>query len=121
MAAHKDIRYSFEIDSRRFEAVGFLNEGELEVRGNIALLRTTDKNNAVGEESVAFLDKHLNQLPDALRFYQLITSRFSHDIPDSVLCFTFKSDRWSRYGWNKEWCWLGDLWRQGRLVLRRCV
>lgn len=106
----------FTVGDRRFEAVGFLKEGERSVSGDEMLERTAGENGgAIGEEDEAFLRQHLEELPEALRRYYLVTGRRNPYRPQYVSCFLFASD-----GWFQCWLWLVNRWRDGGLVVRRC-
>ena len=79
--AHRDIRIPFEIEVRKFEAVGFLNDddvvdGVARVRGGIMFERTSHENGgAISGEDATFFFKHCwKQLPVELEPYFLVTN-----------------------------------------------
>jgi hypothetical protein len=111
--AHKDICIKFEVDGRRYEAVGFLGKGESSISGDEMLRRVPD---AIGEEDVNFLDERVDQDWSRDMFpYCLATARRNPDNPRSVRCFSWKSFG----GWHQGWSRLGRQWDGDDLVLRR--
>lgn len=116
MAAHQDILITFEVEDRRYEAVGFIREGETSVDGDEMLRRTAGKNGgAIGEEDVSFLRERRGQLPDTLRPYWLVTGQRDPDNPRYVSYLYFYG-----IGWCQGWNWLGHQWNDYYLVVRRC-
>ena len=82
---HKDICIKFEADGRQYEAVGFLHKDELSVDGNTALFRTVGRiGTAYGYDDEVFLSKHLNNFPDELWKYLLVTKRRYQNCPHFV-------------------------------------
>ncbi len=125
MAAHKDIRIPFEIEGRRFEAVGLLKEGEPPVDGDEMLARTAGENGgAIGEEDEMFLREHLLVPPEALWWPRLLVT--NRRPPDDlryyginsrcVSCFSFIHGRLLQF-----WHSLDDRWPDLCLVVRRCT
>lgn len=115
--AHKDIRIGFEIEGRRFEAVGFLNEGESSVLGDTMLERTAGENGgAIGDEDEAFLSERRAKFPAELRRYYLTTNRRHPGHPRLVSCFSWYDVRWCQF-----WDCLVYQWDGNVLVLRRCT
>lgn len=115
--AHKDIRITFELDGRRYEAAGFLNEGESSVDGDTMLSRTSGENGGViGDDDEEFLSEHRSKFPKELRKYYLVTGRRRPVDPWSVSCFC-----WYIRGWFQGWGILGGQWYGSVLVLRRCA
>lgn len=120
MSAHKDIRKPFSVthpktgETRHFEAVGFLNEGEAFIYGDEMLRRVSD---AIGEEDANFLDECVGQdwSKDLWPFY-LATNRRHPDYPRDVRSF----DRGGG-GWSRDWDSLGHRWSGSGLVVRRCA
>lgn len=117
MGAHKDICIKFEVDGLKFEAVGFLSEGERSVDGDTMLSRTAGENGgAIGEADWTFLSERTNQFPTELRRYYLATGRRRPGLPRLVSCFG-----WSGLRWCQDWYYLGHRWSDYGLVLRRCT
>lgn len=118
MAAHKNIRIQFEIEGRRYEAVGFLNEEEESVNGNEMFARTANENGgAIVGEDYEDISKHRNELPTELRGYYLDTKQRRFDFPrDSFQYFNWHD----RDGWYEGSCILGLELFDNCLVLRRC-
>lgn len=114
--ASKKILIGFEIEGRKYEAVGFLAEMELSVDGDIMLERTSKENGgAIGAEDEAFLLGRSAQFPTELRRYYLATNRRHSGNQRFVSCFV-----WSGEQWLQLWSGLGG--RYGNcLVLRRCT
>ena len=115
---HKDICIKFEAtrrgETRRFEAVGFLKDGEPSVDGDEMLRRVP---NAIGEEDSNFLDECASQdWSRELLPYYLATNRRYPGYQRHVRYFRQISDRWVR-GWHG----LDIQWYRGALVLRRCA
>lgn len=119
--AHKDIRIPFEVDGRKYEAVGFLNEGETLVFADAMFERTSKENGgAIGDEDEAFLSERRAKLPAELRQYYLATARLNPCDPWYVSYFNLSP---STNGWRQDWGGLGPDCRWGGLflVLRRCA
>jgi hypothetical protein len=116
---HKDIRKKFEARSksgevRRYEAVGFLNQGESWVSGDTMLERVPD---AIGEEDGKFLDECVDQDWSRELFpYYLATNWRGPDYPRYVRYFSRGGGRWHRF-----WSGLGSRWGGSGLVVRRCA
>lgn len=88
--AHRDICIESDIEERRYETVGFLNEGETwEVNGYNALRRVPD---AIGEEEYVFLrvKTHIDNFPSQPKgYWYLATARRDPDNSNPrVSCFT---------------------------------
>jgi len=115
--AHKDICIKFEEKGRRFEAVGFLDEGKTYVTGDEMLARTAGENgSAIGDEDEAFLWEYRDCWPNELRPYLLVINRHGPGGQRRVSCFLWNGD-----SWDEDWLWLGDCWFGSYLVLRRCA
>ena len=118
MTVHEDIRIPFEIEGRRFEAVGFLREKEGAVSGNEMLRRTAGENGgAIGEKDAVFFLERPIWLPVELQPYYLVTNRRCPGRSQEVLCFYFNGYAWNRY---QLWRRLVNDWENHYLVLRRC-
>ena len=114
---HKDIRITFKVKGRRYEAVGFLNDGEPSVDGETMLSRTAGENGgAIGKEDVAFLLEHPSKFPKKLQKYYLATGKRDPAGPHGVSGFCGNDRRCSR-----SWRSLDFLWYDRDLVLRRCA
>jgi len=117
MAAHNKIRIPFEIDGRRFEAVGFLTEWESSVNGDEMLARTaTENGGAIGDEDEAVLSERRDKLPTELQKYYLVTNRRHPGNSRNVSYFSWDGVRWHQY-----WSSLDDQWHGHGLVVRRCA
>lgn len=121
MRNHKDIRIRFTIrkgaEERRYEAVGFLNKGEVSINGDEMLARTAGKNGgAIDKDDSVFLREHIDQKPAKLKLwkYCLVTNWRIPNHPRSVLCFPFHGSCWN---WHL-YC-LDGRWGNHFLVLRR--
>jgi hypothetical protein len=117
--SHKDIRIKFEIEGRRYEAVGFLGKSGALVGGDEMLKRTAVENGgAIGYEDEVFLWKRRARLPQELEPYWLVTNRRHPDFSREVSCFDFNCNMW-----NCEWRCLDDRWWWNGLclVVRRCT
>ncbi len=113
--AHKDIRKQFEVKGRRFEAVGFLEEGEPSVDGDEMLKRTNGENGGViGEEDEGYIGQYHDQLPVELQRYWLVTNRFHNGQRHFLNLFWFYDGRWDR-----DWHELNRQWREHYIVVRR--
>ena len=118
MAAHKNICIKFTVDSRNFEAVGFLNDGERKVDAYTMLERTQYENNgAIADEDWEFLSERTNQFPEELREYALVTMR---EVPDRKGAISFFVCHCSD-PWKQGWSWLLNNYDRFALVLRRCA
>ncbi len=100
---HKNIRILFVIGDRKYEAVGFLEEKETPVGGNIMLERVAGENGgAIGEEEAGFIAEHRDLLPEKLEKYNLFLKRYG--VIGGIPCFHWQCGRWSwgvlygRYG-----------------------
>jgi len=122
--AHKDICIKFEVDGRRFEAVGFLSDDETPVDGDEILRRIP---NAINKEDTIFLYNHRNEeWPYELRSYYLITGCKSSPLfwmeynTGVFYCIGYIGHRME---WDLEERPIGLLIELGRgaLVLRRCA
>jgi len=116
--AHKDIRKEFEVkdektgEVRKYEAVGFLEDGEPSVCGDEMLRRVPD---AIGGEDVKFLEECIDQdWSRELWPYYLATNCRHPDGPRSVRCFCRYASRWYRAR-----RWLGIVWGDYCLIVRR--
>ena len=113
---HANICISFELEGVRYEAVGFLQDGEDSVELREAIERAGETV-VSGDEDWKRIKRGLNQLPgELLKFNWLVTNRPSPDYPSYVSCL----DRSAR-GWRGDWSRLRRHWRRYGLVLRRCV
>ena len=118
---HKDICVKFVIkdangSEHRFEAIGFLNEGESSVSGCEMLKRISEKNGgAIGKKDADFLWEYRGQLPEKLHQYYLVTNQDLNGFQLLIECF----------GWFV--CWytktshLSYPWHGHCLVVRRCA
>jgi hypothetical protein len=118
---HNKIRKLFEVkdkatnEIRRFEAVGFLCEGEPSVDGNTMLSRTSGENGgAIGEEDEKFIWKHCYLLPTEFWPHDLVTNRRDPEYPHHVLFFDCSCGKWYR---SRES--LDEQWGENALVVRR--
>ena len=112
---HKDIRILFQIDDRRYEAVGFLGKDERSVSGDEMVSRTADKNNSIiGEEDAMFINEHRHLLPTNLNKYHLVTNQRKSDSQRSVNIFCCHDG-----SWRKFWSHLDCGWFAHELVVRR--
>lgn len=89
---HKDIRIVFQIEDRRYEAVGFLKKGEKNVSAWTMFRRTAKENGgAIGEKDWVFISERRTQLPAELSPYILVTDCRDPDLYRyyfRVLCHT---------------------------------
>lgn len=111
---HKDIRISFEIEDRRFEAVGFLGKGEGRefISAEEVLRRTASENGgAVDAMDAFFIANHAYLLPQELHSYWLVSNRYmlGHRYP-ALACFCRKITI----------CQAVSFFGSDYLVLRRC-
>lgn len=116
--AHKDIRKPFPAthpttgETRYFEAVGFLTEGESPIYGDEMLERVPG---AIGEEDGKFLDECDHQVwSQELRAFYLATAWRYPGYPRCVRYFY-----WSDGRWDRRWSFLDDRWDDDNLVVRR--
>jgi len=125
---HKDIKKSFSAthpttgETRHFEAVGFLNEGELPINDDEMFKRVPD---AIGEEEGKFLDECFKQdWSQELWSHNLVTAWRHPDRPRSVRCFVRHGHYWAQHGhyWARLWSDPDGLrWNEYDLVVRRCA
>jgi len=117
--AHADIREYFSAthprtgETRRFVAVGFLQNKEKPILGDEMLRRVPG---AIGEEDSDFLDACVEQeWSEDLGDYYLATNRRSPHHSRSAQCYY-------RYGsrWDQSWKGLGRRWDYDCLVVCRC-
>lgn len=118
MLDHKDTRFTFSLQNRIYEAVGFLNPGEANCLGTEMLQRTAGENGgAIGKEDEEFIIHWINELPVELQPYWLVTQRlYEGNMQRNVSCLAWctETGRWYRF-----WDWLGYSWFPRCLVLRR--
>lgn len=115
MSSHRDIRISFEIKGRRYEAVGFLDDNEGGIsQGEIANRTNSDFKAVRRVSEIQFFVTAQGRLPRELRKYYLITFRGSEDSQNGFCCLCFENG-----GWNEYWMDLGECWTRKFLVLRR--
>lgn len=116
MSVHKDILINFKIDGSRFEAVGFLNNGESSVDGETMLSRTAGENGgAIGYEDATFLRQRFLKFPKKLRKHCLVTNQRFPDKQDQISCFVWSDEGgWFLYRSNINLPWIDS-----NLVLRR--
>lgn len=114
--AHKDICIKFEREGRRFEAVGFLEEGEPAVYSDDIIRRTDlDGNVLKSSEDYDFLCCATGKFPQELSSYHLFTMiRLLGNPEPKYLCFSPYNNTWLD-GWMPLWRWFGADF----LVLRR--
>lgn len=108
--------FTFELAGRRYEAVSFVRADEKSVDGDTAVARTDTKNGGgLGEEDGEFLWKHRDGLPEELRQYYLVFTKWrDHDDPRIVWFFL-----WYEGGWHQYFDFLVNQWGDYRLVMRR--
>ncbi|MBI5254173.1 hypothetical protein HY932_00080 [Candidatus Falkowbacteria bacterium] len=116
---HKDIRIQFKIENRRYEAVGFLNEGEGPVSGSEMLKRTAGENGGViGADDGDFLSWRRDQFPQELQKYILISNWENPGGPRWVSYFDYNiKDGWYYFFGHLDFTPFGN----NVLVLRRCA
>lgn len=106
-AIHKDICIRFEVDGRKFKAVGFLNQGESLVDGDEMLRRVPG---AIGEEDTNFLDERVDQdWSRDLFLYYLATARRNPDDPRYVRYFYRFASRCVRDWYDLDYRWGGRV------------
>lgn len=112
---HKDIRKVFTNRDRRYEAVGFLEANEPNASSEDMFARTANENGgAIGEEEETFLNANLDQIPIQLWHGYLVTNRRNPKNEQEIACFAYDGTKWRRY-----WHWLGYMWLDTYLVVRR--
>ena len=114
---HKDIRIRFQIENRRYEAVGFLKKGEKSVSGWTMFRRTAKENGgAIGKKDWAFISKRRTQLPAKLCRYILVT-----DCHDPDLYQYYFRVLYHIAVWDDDWCVLlpKNPYDKEFLVIRR--
>src|SRR3989338_8076047 len=86
----------FEVGGRQYEAVSFLNQGESSVNGDTMIARTDGENGGgVGQEDGDFLWEHRSELPEELkRFYLVCTKWRDPGFHRRVLCFGWGDGGW---------------------------
>ncbi|MDO8499800.1 MAG: hypothetical protein Q7S66_04020 [bacterium] len=111
---HKDIRKLLSVLDRRYEAVGFLEKGELRVDSGTMLSRTKIENGGViGGEDQEFLKKHRAKLGSQIDGYRLIIG--SEPGISWLVWYLYKLSSWSfNYFWSDE-----ESWGIHDLVVRR--
>ena len=115
---HKDIRIPFEIEDRRYEAVGFLDENEKFVTGDVVLARTAGENNgAVTDEDALFIKDHVRLLAAELSEYHLVTNQREPGNSRSIMIFCSHGCHDGR--WWDFWNSLDRWWHSDELVVRR--
>lgn len=113
---HSTIRMPFQVAGQNFEAVGFLNKGEVHTVGYEMLTRVPEEPGAAKRDT-DFLAAHLGELPSELQRYWLVTHvdrRGDAGIREACY-FAFG---WQ--GWEETWHGLGRQWYHCCLVVRRC-
>ncbi len=113
--ARKDIRIKFEVDGRRYEAVGgFLGEREKTVSRDTMFKRTDRENGgAIGEEDTKFLSERRHMFPKRLERYNLFSNVRSAS-SGGICCFHMQCGKWS-------WGTLYGRLDKRCLVLRRLL
>ncbi len=113
---HKDIRIQFEIEDRRYEAVGFLNEDEPSIEGYKIFPRVNGDNGGVIDyREMVFINEHRNQLPTSLNEFVLVTD--SRDLVDDL--HDTELFRWMNGKWWRLYGCVDQKWGANYLVLRR--
>ena|SRR3989338_11518231 len=104
MSAHKDISIPFTIkngeEERRYKALGFLVVDEEELPFDEILTRTANINGgAVEEEDDGYIKKCLDQLPDTLQGFTLMTNSHRPDPEDdkNISMYYRDQDGWHQY------------------------
>ncbi|MBI5077195.1 hypothetical protein HZB94_02340 [Candidatus Falkowbacteria bacterium] len=118
---HKEIRIPFEIEGRKFEAVGrrkidgFAVNMSWSGTGDEAFQYASGENGgAIGEEDTLFIAERRYLLPQELRRCGLATNWHPTGDPREVMYFYFLDDAW--YMCRKS---LDGRWYDWDLILRR--
>ena len=115
MPTHQEIRISFELHGRRYEAVGFLPNGQSSVNVQ-EMFRLTDveKGGAIGEDDETHFLKYRTELPNSLERYALVTKRALPGNPRSYAYYRSYVRSWSR-----DWLASEAKCTEMHLVVRR--
>lgn len=133
MPIHADIRIKFEVEDRKYEAVGFLQEGETSISG-VEMLRRTDTENGgvIGDNDEAFfremdasinklnanfLDRRIFKIPTELRPYFLVINRRLPTASQFVSLLAAEGRWW----WHQRSCWKSCSFTASYLVVRRLL
>ena len=130
MPAHADIRIKFEIDDRKYEAVGFLQEGEAPVSGREMMRRTdTENGGVIGDIDEGILldkDATINKNgPDALRIYQIPVGLrpyflvINRRLPTNSQFISLLDNPYGMRWWSQRACWMSCPFTASYLVVRR--
>lgn len=115
-SSHAAINIPFELGEQKFEAVGFLSDGETSCLGSEAIKRCDNGSLLKSEEDWNFLCNHSGELPAELRSHWLVTARPRPGGPRRV-----SSLGWDSREWYVSWRGLARQWYSYGLVVRRCV
>lgn len=129
MPSHADIRIKFEIDDRKYEAVGYLQEGEVAISGREMLRRTdTENGGVIGDIDENFLldkdatinkndpgTKRIYKIPVELRPYFLVINRRLPEAPQFISVLDNQGTR----NWSQRACWVSCQFTATYLVVRR--
>ncbi len=114
---HREIRIVFAMGGRRYEAVGFLNEGEVSILGPEVLIRTIGENGGmIGDEDTSILAKE-RSFPEELKGYRLLT--FFRGAEEYYFKYFEYDYRARRQKWPMGLGWIVDKWDGCALVVRR--
>lgn len=120
--AHADIRITFEVEGRRFEAVGFFKEGDRFVDGNEMFSRTLRGQFGTREllETDDFWSWPTNweTWPESLRPYRLTTG-VDPDFPCLRMPLYYWGTENGRSQWFHSWFWNNQEVDSSFLVVRR--
>ncbi len=117
---HKDIRIEFELDGRRFAAVGFRSEARFERVDIAEVFRRTDTDGTVVSEETdyQFIWTRRERLPQELRRAHgvdtLLTKRAHPGKPNSITYLEFVGAWWCEQPWPVT---LPCGWSSSSLVL----
>ncbi len=113
---HRDFCCQFQLHGRMFEAVGFLNRFQSDLRGWEAIDRVDNGLVVSSQKDWQFILQHRNFLPEELNNYYLITKTHMRGTSDAVYVLQTpeNGDR------NPFYTYLGYRWYKSDLILRRC-
>lgn len=112
--ANKYLRIPFEVEGRRYEAIGNYKEGYPHCFVDEALRRAEDENGGAikGEEETWLRERHA-KFPRELDPYTLITGKRHSEYPDLISILSRSRDR---CGWMEK----VSIFRTRHLIVRRC-